>query len=295
MATLDELLDIEGVVAAGEFNADGSLVDYKARMDMSPEMAQMTAQFCATVTMMFNTLAASYTQLSGMRWVPQQGWAYSGGDWTVAIGGGGYKGVFVETARADFNRLFEALIESEVPLRTEEIPTGAQEAPPRTEEDRGLLDTARDALAGQEEEPRREEETNVEIMRGGYEAFNRGDIDAVLGLMDPNIEWHEPEVQGLPFGGTHRGPEAVARNVFQSAAQNWDDFQVVPETFLDADDVVIVLGRFVGKGKASGRTLDAPFAHVWVLHDRKIVSLQDYTDTAQFLQTLRPRRLNVEE
>ena len=129
MATLDELLNIEGVVAAGEFNADGSLVDYKARMDMSPEMAQMTAQFCATVTMMFNTLASSYTQLSGMRWVPQQGWAYSGGEWTVAIGGGGYKGVFVETARADFNKLFEALVESETLRGTE--PAGA---PPRTGE-----------------------------------------------------------------------------------------------------------------------------------------------------------------
>lgn len=136
MATLDELLEIEGVVAAGEFEADGSLRDYRAKMDMSPEMAQMTSQFCATVTMMFNTLANSYTQLSGMRWVPQQGWAYSGGEWTVAVGGGGYKGVFVETARADFNRLFEALVESEglmtepadAPPRTEEVP------PPRTEE-----------------------------------------------------------------------------------------------------------------------------------------------------------------
>ena len=28
-ATLDELLQIEGVVAAGEFTADGQLVDYK--------------------------------------------------------------------------------------------------------------------------------------------------------------------------------------------------------------------------------------------------------------------------
>ena len=110
MAALDELLDIEGVVAAGEFNPDGSLVDYKARMDMSPEMAQMTAQFCATVTMMFNTLAASYTQLSGMQWVPQQGWAYSGGDWTVAVGGN--RGVFIETEKADFNQLFEVLVGS---------------------------------------------------------------------------------------------------------------------------------------------------------------------------------------
>jgi roadblock/LC7 domain-containing protein len=108
VATLQELLDIAGVVAAGEFNPDGSLVDFEASMDMSDEMAQMTAQFCATVTMMFNTLAASFTQLSGMNWVPQQGWAYSGGEWAVAIGGN--RGVFVETAKADFNRLFEALV-----------------------------------------------------------------------------------------------------------------------------------------------------------------------------------------
>jgi roadblock/LC7 domain-containing protein len=47
MATLDELLKIEGVVAAGEFSADGKLVNYKSKMDMSQEMAAMTAQYCA--------------------------------------------------------------------------------------------------------------------------------------------------------------------------------------------------------------------------------------------------------
>jgi len=109
VATLQELLDIEGVVAAGEFNLDGSLLDFETSMDMSEEMAQMSAQFCATVSMMFNTLAGSFTKLSGMNWVPQQGWAYSGGEWTVAIGGGGTRGVFVETAKADFNQLFESL------------------------------------------------------------------------------------------------------------------------------------------------------------------------------------------
>ena len=172
MATLEELLSIEGVVAAGEFDPDGTLVDFQASMDMSPEMAQMTAQFCATVTMMFNTLAGSYTRLSDMQWVPQQGWAYSGGDWTVAVGGGGYKGVFVETARADFNRLFEALVESDVsaapPTTMEEAPPIPGEASPLEreragqqetgrEEDRGLLDRARDALSGQDEEQRRRE------------------------------------------------------------------------------------------------------------------------------------------
>jgi roadblock/LC7 domain-containing protein len=110
MARLDELLKIDGVVAAGEFTADGKLVDHKSKMDMSPEMAAMTAQYCATVTMMFNTLAGAYSQLSKMNWLPQQGWAYSGGEWTVAVGGN--RGVFVETAKADFNQLFQALVGS---------------------------------------------------------------------------------------------------------------------------------------------------------------------------------------
>jgi roadblock/LC7 domain-containing protein len=110
VATLQELLDIDGVVAAGEFNRDGSLVNFEASMDMSDEMAQMSAQFCATVSMMFDTLASSFTRLSGMNWEPMQGWAYSGGEFSVAIGGGGTRGVFVETAKADFNRLFEVLV-----------------------------------------------------------------------------------------------------------------------------------------------------------------------------------------
>ncbi len=110
MASLDELLKIDGVVAAGEWAKDGSLKDYKAGMEMSPELAAQAAQFCATVSMMFETLSGVFSQVSGMNWSPQRGWAFSGGEWTVAVGGGGQKGVFVETASADFNRLFAALV-----------------------------------------------------------------------------------------------------------------------------------------------------------------------------------------
>ncbi len=108
MTTLDNLLELKGVVAAGEFTADGKLIDFKAKMDMSPEIAAMTAQFCATITMVFNTMAGAFSQLSKMNWMPQQGWMYAGGDYTVAIGGN--RGVFVETAKADFNQLYEALV-----------------------------------------------------------------------------------------------------------------------------------------------------------------------------------------
>lgn len=108
MATIDDLLEIEGVVAAGEFTRSGDLNDYGATMDMSEELAATAAQFCASVTMLFNTLGGAFTEMSGMEWTPQQGWMYAGGDYTVAIGGN--TGVFVETEKADFNQLYAELV-----------------------------------------------------------------------------------------------------------------------------------------------------------------------------------------
>ena len=90
-------------MAVGEFSIDGKMMDYKVKMDMSPKMAVMTAQFNATITIMFNTLASAFSQFSKMNWVPQQGWMYVGYGYGVALGGN--RGVFVETSKADFNQL----------------------------------------------------------------------------------------------------------------------------------------------------------------------------------------------
>ncbi len=108
VSTIEDLMKLKGVAAAGEFSDDGRCLGYKANLPMNEEQAQMTAQFIATVSMMFKTLAGSYTQLSGMPWIPARGWAYSGGDWSVCVGGN--IGLFVETAKADFNELFAALV-----------------------------------------------------------------------------------------------------------------------------------------------------------------------------------------
>lgn len=66
MATLEELLTIEGVVAAGEFTSDGKIVDFKSKAETSAEMKAMTAQFCTTVSMLFTSLAGAYTKMSTM-------------------------------------------------------------------------------------------------------------------------------------------------------------------------------------------------------------------------------------
>jgi roadblock/LC7 domain-containing protein len=110
MNKLDQLLETNGVRVAFEFKPDGELIDYRAKTNTSREMAAMMARYCATVTMQFQTLANSFTMASEMSWVPQRGWVYSSQDWTVVIGNGGYRGVFVETAKLDLNRIFEVLV-----------------------------------------------------------------------------------------------------------------------------------------------------------------------------------------
>ncbi|WP_445475284.1 DUF2173 family protein [Methanococcoides methylutens] len=105
--SIDELLEFEGVIAAGIFSPEGKLVNYKSKTDMPEDMAEMTAKFCGTVNMTFDALATAYTKLYNMSWVPQHNWMYSGGEWTVVISG--TRGVFVESSKADIQKLLVAL------------------------------------------------------------------------------------------------------------------------------------------------------------------------------------------
>ncbi len=60
-------------------------------------------------------------------------------------------------------------------------------------------------------------EQSVDVVKGTYEAFGRGDVPAVLGGMADDVEWYEAD--GMPYGGLHQGPEAVARKSSAESAR----------------------------------------------------------------------------
>jgi ketosteroid isomerase-like protein len=110
-------------------------------------------------------------------------------------------------------------------------------------------------------------------------------MDAVVADMDPAIEWHQ--AQGLPHGGVYRGLEAVRRAIFDPLESEWwDDFQAEPDELLDAGETVVVLGRYRGHAKATGKPLDVPFAHVWSFRDGKAVRFRQFLDTAGWVDAL---------
>jgi ketosteroid isomerase-like protein len=127
----------------------------------------------------------------------------------------------------------------------------------------------------------------VPIAARSYEAFARGDMDAVLADMHRDIEWHQ--AQGLPHGGLYRGIDEVRRNVFDPLDRDWwEEFVVTPEQFLDAGSDVVVLGRYQGVARETGKKLDVPFVHVWTFRDELAVRFRQFLDTAGWVEALAP-------
>ena len=131
---------------------------------------------------------------------------------------------------------------------------------------------------------------NVEILKGGYEAFGRGDVPAVLGVFDPNIEWSEAESNPYkPDGKPWIGGDAIVQHLFMRLAMEWDGFTVTPRAFHAAGDTIAVDCRYTGTYKATGKSIDAQACHVWRLSNGKVTSFQQYVDTAQMQQVMGTR------
>ena len=133
--------------------------------------------------------------------------------------------------------------------------------------------------------PTAEQRSPLEIAQQAYHAFDRGDIDGVLADLDDDIEWQQ--AQGLPHGGTYRGIAEVRRNVFDPLDRDWwDEFTATASQFIEGGEEIVVLGRYRGIAKSTGRSLDVPFVHVWTIVRGKVVRFRQFLDTAGWNWTL---------
>ena len=127
-------------------------------------------------------------------------------------------------------------------------------------------------------------EQSVEVAKGIYAAFAAGDVPGVLGAFADKIEWHEAE--GMPYGGLHRGGEAVAQNVFGPITEDVEGFAVTPEEFIASGGSVAAVVRYTGTGKATGKPLDQPAVHVLDIEGDKVVRFRQFIDTVMFAEVV---------
>jgi ketosteroid isomerase-like protein len=126
---------------------------------------------------------------------------------------------------------------------------------------------------------------NVEIVRRGFEAWHRGDVDGWVELHHPEIEWFSEVAQAV------QGGESVYRGRTQ-LRQLWDDWHSVWDLtveisgFCDLDEVVVATGSVRVHGKASGVDLEGPIAYVSEFEGGLIRTFRVYRDPRQALEAV---------
>ena len=122
---------------------------------------------------------------------------------------------------------------------------------------------------------------NVDIVRRGFDALNRGDTDGVVAEMAPDIEWYPTSdfVDIGPFRG-HDGVRALMSLLFGV----FDSYCLEPEELIDAGDAVIAPVHQTGQGKESGIEADVRYILVFKLSEGRAVRVESYYDRRDALK-----------
>ena len=128
---------------------------------------------------------------------------------------------------------------------------------------------------------------SLEIVQRAYAAFGRGDVAALLALMDEGIVWENPGDSDLAYFGTHYGPVAVAKNVFGFLGENlqFDVFEP-REFFVNASKVVVLL-HIEAIVRRTGERVVQKAVHVFSLGGGKITAFHDFQDSYRLARALK--------
>jgi len=101
-----------------------------------------------------------------------------------------------------------------------------------------------------------------------FAAFAARDEDALLAIMDPEIEFFGPTATVLNEGKCYRGHDGI-RRYLQDVQSLWEELETLPARFREVGNHVVVTGRVKARAR-DGLEMDAPAAWVWRVHDGKV-------------------------
>jgi ketosteroid isomerase-like protein len=125
---------------------------------------------------------------------------------------------------------------------------------------------------------------NVGFVRAAWEAWERGDMDAIFAFYDPEIVWDQTRAEPAELSGLYHGHDGV-RRFFREWLAPFESFYAHAEELIDAGDAVVVRVRQGGRGKQSGAVVEMPaYWQVYRLRGGRAVRIEVYTDQAEALE-----------
>lgn len=124
---------------------------------------------------------------------------------------------------------------------------------------------------------------NVEIVRLGVAALNRGDVEAFTALCDSQFKMRLVGVVGE--GVDYAGADGV-REFFRDMSDSWTGWRFDIEDARDVGDRVVAIGVQRGQGRASGVEVEARRACVIGVRDGVVTDLQYFLEPAEALEAV---------
>jgi uncharacterized protein len=125
-------------------------------------------------------------------------------------------------------------------------------------------------------------EENVEIVRASFAAMARGDVEGLLALYDPSVQFLPRTGTQVESGG-YQGHAGV-REYFAEVANVWDEMRPHADNVIPVGDDVVVLGGCAVRGRGSRVESDSPMAWVITVRNGKITSHRGYRSSDEALE-----------
>lgn len=128
----------------------------------------------------------------------------------------------------------------------------------------------------------------LQAVRRLYDAFATHDTKALLAALTPDFRGLAADGMPAGLGGTYHGAQLMLRDCWARVFALVDVRPVPAEYLPVAADRVVVLGRYEGTARATGRPLSAAFAHIVRVTHGRVSELVQITDTARWHDALAP-------
>jgi ketosteroid isomerase-like protein len=126
---------------------------------------------------------------------------------------------------------------------------------------------------------------NVEIVRRGNAAFNRGDYVDFAETLHPEVEFRD-HAHAADVTETLQGAQAVL-SLLSEWRESFDDFRAEISEYIEAGDHVVCVTRWTGTGKASDVAVDVSQVDVYELREGRIIrATLAYPDRATALEAV---------
>jgi ketosteroid isomerase-like protein len=121
---------------------------------------------------------------------------------------------------------------------------------------------------------------SLDVVRAMYDAFNRGDTDAILELAHPAVS---VEDHGVIDGASYEGRDGVVRFLaFQAEAFKAQSVEL--EELIETGDEILAVIRLRGEGPLTRIPLEGRFSHVWQIAGGMVQRLRVYASKQEALE-----------